>query len=137
MSIPYQVGSRGTIRVDAVAVAQVKGWSYSGLARELIDKTVIGDTVESVAQSDVLSPGVVSVDVLLDATGEQKTIIDGVLNGMSEVLLQVELELSGSDNYISGSAYPSNVSVQATKGEMISATMDLQFTDTAPVFIQP
>ena len=136
MATPFQ-GSGGSVKIGGTPIGQVKSWTYTGLDREVLIKTVLGDEVEKKELSDVLQPGIASVEMFFDFAGEEKTVIDDIIAG-GNVILEVDLTVSGS-SVVSGSALARNLSVSNPGGptDYVAVTCDFEFTDVAPIFTQP
>jgi len=135
MAAPFQ-GSGGGVSISGSAIAQVKGWSYSGLDREILDATVLGNTVKKKELSELLDPGTATADLLFDYAGKQRSVIDAILTGSTSPQLQVDLTVSGS-SVVSGSALAHNLSITNSGNEFVAASCDFEFTDSVPIITQP
>ena len=136
MGAPFQ-GNGGSVKIGGTAIGKVNSGTYTGLDREVLIKTVLGDEVESKELSDVLQPGVASVEMFYDYAGEEQTVIDDIVSG-GNVVLEVDLTVSGS-SIVSGSALARNLAVTNPGGatDYVAVTCDFEFTDVAPIFTQP
>lgn len=118
-------GSEGLIKVGANTVAEVKSYS--------IEET--GDTVETTSMGDVartysptLTSWTASVDVFWDETD---TTGQGALTIGAEVTLNVYPEGADTgDNYYTGSAIVTGVSISASFDGTVDASISLQGTGT-------
>jgi len=116
-------GSEGVIKVGANTVAEVRSYSVEQTG-DTVEDTVMGETARTFKPT--LTSWTASADVYWDETD---TTGQGALTTGAEVTLGIypEGDTSG-DNYYSGSAIVTGVSISGSFDGMVEASISLQGT---------
>lgn len=116
-------GSEGVVKVGANTVAEIRSYSVEQTG-DTVEDTSMGDTARTFKPT--LTSWTASADVYWDETD---TTGQGALTVGSEVTLGVYPEGDASgDNYYSGSAIVTSVSISGSFDGMVEASISLQGT---------
>ena len=117
-----QRGQDGSATVGAIALDELRSWSLDGVALEIIDDTVKGDTHRTF-KGGIGDGGTISYSCWLDYTTAQQDLIDLINAGTGDAVAFVLLAATGKT--FTGNAVPQSYSMSSPEG---SALTEITFT---------
>ncbi len=126
-----QRGQDGSATVGAVAIDELRSWSMDGVALEIIDDTVKGDTHRTF-KGGIGDGGSMSLSCWLDYTTAQQDIIDLINAGTGDAVAFVLLAATGKT--FTGNAVPQSYSISSPEGSALTEiTLNLKVTGAVGV----
>ncbi len=117
-----QRGQDGSATIGAISLDELRSWSLDGVALEIIDDTVKGDTHRTF-KGGIGDGGTISFTCWLDYTTAQQDVIDLINAGTGAAVAFVLLAASGKT--FTGNAVPGSYSISSPEG---SALAEITFT---------
>ncbi len=113
-----QRGQDGSATFGAVAIDEIRSWSLSGVALEIIDDTVKGDTHRTF-KGGLGDGGTVSFTCWLDYATAVQDIIDLINAGTGAAVAFVLLAATGKT--FTGSAVPLSYDIESPEGSALAS----------------
>lgn len=118
-----QRGQDGSVTIGAIALDELRSWSLDGVALEMIDDTVKGDTHRTF-KGGIGDGGSISLSCWLDYTTAQQDMID-LINAGTGAEVAFEL-LAATGKKFTGNAVPQSYTTSSPEG---SALTEITFTN--------